>query len=221
YGVSGDVDPFQLTGAHLLRHVNLSAHAVKRFQRLGAAHPNQGIARAQLRRALAADAHAVRRLPSWCAPAKTPDDADFYLVASDEYVLPISRKRSGGLAFEALTCIHRASDLFALRGARLASRCRIGGAALDADSRRRQLLLTALTADGKLSWHRPEWAHENDTARFWAVSSLDVAAPVVWRPEDERRPLIIMDIVERLSPLQRMGRWVASKRDPAQPSRTA
>ncbi|MGH3648089.1 MAG: hypothetical protein ACRDTM_13055, partial [Micromonosporaceae bacterium] len=116
----GGVDPYRLWGADLVRHVRLSQAAIEHFQQRCDGDPDPMIAGEELREILSRDAQAVPEPPSWC---RTQVRADFYLVAADEYLLPMSRKGSRGYAFEARDLLHRASDLLALRGEALAARC--------------------------------------------------------------------------------------------------
>jgi len=203
HGAAADVEPFTLAGRDLVRHVNFTGHAVERFQQRCAGHPDPAVARQQLRQVLSRDARAVRTPPTWCTTRR----ADFYLVAADEYVLPMSRNGSAGFAFDALTCIHRASDLFALRGPHLAARCRFSHATLPAGSPRRATLEAALAAGCHLSWYRPPWAPDHPMARFWVVASPTFAAPAAWQPDHGSHPLTLLDVAERLPLLTRVRRW--------------
>lgn len=203
HGAAADVDPFTLSGADLVRHVNFTSHAVERFQERCGAHPDTAVARQELWLVLARDARAVTVPPTWCTTRR----ADFYLVSADEYVLPMSRNGSAGFAFDALTCIHRASDLFSLHGSALAARCRFDDDALPPGSLLRGRLEAALAAGGDLSWDRPPWARHHPKARFWILTSSGGAAPVAWQAGHTRRPLVLLGLVERVTLLTRIQRW--------------
>jgi hypothetical protein len=101
FGAAAEIDPFAVTGWALLKHVNLTSQAIERFQRRCAGNLNPELAEAELRKILAPAVHAVRSAPSWCRPGR----CDFYLVANDEWCLPVSRNGSQGKAFDALTCM--------------------------------------------------------------------------------------------------------------------
>jgi hypothetical protein len=202
YGVAAAVDPFTISGPALLEHVNLSSHAVERFQQCCAGHPDPEIAEAELRHNLALGAHAVREPPAWCRTRK----ADFYLVAFDEFCLPMSRNVSRGRPFDALTCMHRASDLFGPDTAALAGHCRPDPQAFPEVGPERGALTAAFAGPARLSWHRPRWAADHPRARFWIIFSDWLVAPVAWEPDLATRPLIVLDLVEQRSPLRRLRR---------------
>ncbi|MGH3326780.1 MAG: hypothetical protein ACRDPT_03105 [Streptomycetales bacterium] len=198
YGTAAQVDPFTLAGPALLAQVNFTDHAVRRFQERCAAHPDPSVAARQLVATLAPVAQAVPRPPAWCRT----QPADFYLVAGDEFCLPMSRHGSGGKAFDAKTCIHRASDLFQLRGPALAAACRIGPGALP-DTGATTELDHAFVAAGSLSWTPPRWAPREPRARFWVLFSPRLVAPVAWEP-DASRPLVLLSLVRRRSLWERI-----------------
>lgn len=196
------VDPYRLRGGDLVRHVHLSQNAVVHYQQRCDGDPDPMIAGEELREILARDGRAMPAPPAWCG---TAGRADFYLVATDEYVLPMSRRGTRGYSFEALDCLHRAAELFALRGPDLAARCRYDGfAALPG---RRDGLIAALRRGGQLSWRRPRWVRGYRSVRLWIIAGPRLAAPVVWQPADPDTPLLVLDVMERLSPYARVARW--------------
>lgn len=210
HGAARDVDPFVLDGTALLSQVNITAHAVERFQQRCQANPNPQVAEAELLHILATDVRAVPRPPEWCRTAK----ADFYLVAHNEFCLPVSRQGSGGKAFDALTCMHRASDLLLLDGPSLARVCFIDPRTF-ADDERRNVIATAFEHGASLSWHRPAWVKPDGRARFWVVFSDRLVAPVAWEPDRPGRLLVILGLAERRTLIQRVVRWIRSRRGPA------
>jgi hypothetical protein len=202
----GQPDPLALTGAELARHINLAA-AVDSYQRECGGDLNPVVAREELLRRLARDARAVTAPPDWYDAGR----ADFYVVAGDEYVLPMARTGGAGRVFDALACVHRAGELFRLRGAALAARCRFDEAALPSGSPRRELFAAALTAGGRLSWRTPDWARPHPAARFWVIAGK-LAAPVAWQPGHPSHPLLVLDLAERLSLPDRARRWLTQRR---------
>lgn len=208
----GNVDPLPLRGASLLRHVNLTTATVNRFQLLCDADPNKDIAREELREILVEDARALTEPPDWCRKAP---ESDYYLVAGDEFLIPL--KRRSPMVFDATGLIHRASSLFVLRGADLAARCRYLESALPYGSERRDLLETAMRTSSHLSWRRPGWARPHPRAQFWIVLSSSLAAPVAWQPEQGPWPLLVLDLVHRQSLLARLtgrARPIAERFEP-------
>ncbi|MGH3736270.1 MAG: hypothetical protein ACRDT6_11715 [Micromonosporaceae bacterium] len=201
------VHAYRQRGAELVRHVHLSQVAVAAFQRYCDGDPDPMIAGEELREILAADARAVRTPPSWCRLRKLK--GDFFIVSADEYVLPMSRRGTRGYAFEALDCVHRASDLIGLRGSALAERCRYEGFA--AVPSRRDALLAALRRGGQLTWRRPKRIRGYRSIRLW-INAGSVVAPVVWQPADVTHPLLVPDVIERLTPVARLTRWWAKLR---------
>jgi hypothetical protein len=181
-------DPRQLTGPQLVRQVNLTRYAIQRYQRHCDGDPSLDLAREDLRATLSRDARVVSRPPAWCRTRK----ADCYLVSNDEYVLPLTRNGSPGYAFDALDCLHRASDLFSLDGSELIKRCRISSTV---DEPRREMLLERITPAARLSWRPPRWAPSHPSAKFWLIVLPRLAAPVAWQPERTDRPLLILDAV--------------------------
>lgn len=200
-----------LEGTALLNQVNISAHAVERFQQRCQASPDPQVAEAELLNTLAAGVRAVLRPPAWCRTAK----ADFYLVAYNEFCLPVSRQGSGGKAFDALTCMHRANDLFLLDGPSLARVCFIDPKTFAADDERREAIATAFQNGARLSWHRPAWVKPDWRARFWVIFSDRLVAPVAWHPDRPSRQLVILGLAERRTLIQRVARWIRSLRGSA------
>jgi hypothetical protein len=197
------IDPQALSGAALLDQVAVLPHAVTRFQQRCGGPSDRDQAERELRRRLLPSARAQRQPPPWCATR----DAEFFLVAGehDEYCLPC---RSGGGArpFDATTCIYRGSELFALTGADLRRQCVIDPAALPPGSRRRVELDAALSRGGRLRWHRPS-AVRRGAARWWIEFDRRQAAPVDWRPDDARHPLLLTGFVDgRPWPLRLLAR---------------
>ena len=202
YGTTAAVDPFPLSGTALLAQVNFTEHAVQRFQQRCGGHPDPLLAREQLNAALGPGTRATRRPPAWCRT----QPADFYLVAGDEYCLPMSRDGSGGKPFDAKTCIHRASDLFAARGPALASYCRLDPDTIPPGSEDAETVVAALRSAGLLSWHQPPWAKPEPRARFWILFTGRLAAPVAWHP-DAPQPLTVLSLAHRRSLLARLLGW--------------
>lgn len=200
YGRSQEIDPLPLRGATLLRHIHLTKRVVDRFQRLCAADPNPEIAREELWEILAEDAWVSTEPPDWCRNAP---EADFYLIAGDEYLLPL--KRRSRIVFDASGLIHRASGLFMLRGPDLAVHCRYLESTLARGSRQRDVLQAALQLGGHLSWRRPQWARPHPRAQFWVVLSPTLCAPVAWEPDRPVQPLLLLDLMERQSLLARLA----------------
>lgn len=203
---AGQQNPLALRGAELARQLNLVA-ALDAYQRQCGGDPNPARAREELLGILGRDARAVATPPDW----HTGGTADFYVVADDQYVLPCSRSGSGGYPFDALSCVHRAAELFALRGAALAARCRFDESALPAGSPRRELLAAGITAGGRLSWRTPDWARSHPAARFW-ITAGKLAAPVAWQPRHPSHSLLVLDLAERLSLPDRARRWLSQLR---------
>lgn len=207
HGGAPAVDPFPLRGTALLAHVNFTSHAIERFQERFGAHHDPAIAEQQLVATLAPTVRATAQPPPWCDTRQS----DFYLVAAEEFCLPMSSNGSNGKAFDATTCIHRASDLFALRGRALGRQCRTSDDRLTAGGRAAATLAGAFTSTAQLSWHRPQWARRGPRPagpggqpRFWIVFSRRLAAPVAWEPQHRDRPLLVLDLVERRSLLRRL-----------------
>ena len=192
-GDTGQVDPFRLTGWDLLNQVNVLPHAVERFQQRGGGHPAAERARQELLDMIAPTVRAARRPPAWCGTRP----ADFYLVAGtgDEFCLPC-RPGSGGRAFDVITCIHRAGDLFPLNPTHLAARCQFDPATLPPDRREARLITDAFHFSGRLSWHKPRWATPHAEAKWWIVFHNRMAAPVAWQLEVEATPLLILDLAD-------------------------
>jgi hypothetical protein len=195
----GQVDPFALRGRELLEQVNLLSHAVDRFQQRCGGSPDPQRARAELVERLAPTVRAQQRPPAWCGTRP----AEFYLVAGehDEYCLPC-RNGSGSRPFDATTCIHEATDLFALTKAQLAARCRVEPSALP--ERGRHQLAAAFKSSGSLTWHKPRWARGNSKATWWIVFDGRVAAPVSWDPGKTARPLLVVGLTDGRSLLARL-----------------
>jgi hypothetical protein len=194
YGVAADVDPFALTGHDLLRHVHLSMHAVERFQERCGADPRPEVAAQQLVHALAPTVRASRRPPAWCRTSRQ----DFYLVAADEFCLPVSRQGSAGKAFEATTCMHRASDLFLLAGPDLAARVSV-------PAHFAETVGAAFARGAQLSWHAPPWAPAAPAGtRFWVHFTDRLAAALTWHPDEDSTPLALVSVAERRTLLDRI-----------------
>ncbi len=188
------VDPTALNGPALLTHVRLTTHAVERFQQRGGGHPDPASARAQLTRTLTPTVHASPRPPAWW---RSRERAEFYLVAGDhdEWCLPM-HTGDGAQAFDATTCMHRATYLFELDPKTLATKCRIDEQQLPAGSRRHRIIQDALTRDARLSWHRPRRARPNPWATWWLLFGDKLSAAVSWEP-DHPQPLIIRSVDDR------------------------
>lgn len=148
----------------------------------------------------------------WCTTRR----ADFYLVAGtdDEYCLPC-RPGSGTRQFDAITCIHRAEDLFELIGPRLPASCRPDPGTLLPDSYQQHLLDRTFQFGGRLCWHQPRWAKPYPEARWWIVFHDRIAAPVSWEP-DTQRLLLILGVADH-RPL--LVRWFARIRHRFAPAR--
>lgn len=194
-------DPFRLKGWNLLNQVNVLPHAVDRFQQRGGGHPDAERARQELLGMLAPTVRASRRPPPWCGTRP----AEFYLVAGqdDEFCLPC-RAGSGARPFEVITCIHRAGDLLTLNPTQLAARCQFQPNTLPPDSRAARLIAEAFHFSGRLSWHAPRWAKPRPEAKWWIVFRNRLAAPVVWQPEDEATPLLVLDLADHRPMLVRL-----------------
>jgi hypothetical protein len=201
YRASPDIDPFTLTGAALLSHVNFTEHAVRRFQERCGAHPDLAVATQQLAAALGPGVRATRRPPRWCRT----QPADLFLVAGDEFCLPASTHGSRGKAIDIKTCIHRASDLFALHGRDLAARTQLSP---DIPAEGRAALADAFNAGGSLSWTRPLWANPEPSARFWVLYPGKLAAPAAWNP-DAGKPLTLLALTRHRNILARLLSWAA------------
>jgi hypothetical protein len=115
----------------------------------------------------------------------------------------MARNGSAGYAFDALTCIHRASDLFTLGGRELIKRCRMSSTVAEP---RRKVLLERMTPQARLSWRRPRWAPLHPSARFWLLVSPHLAAALAWQPERAARPLLILDVAVKPSLIDRLRR---------------
>lgn len=200
-GDAAHADPFRLTGWDLLNQVNVLPHAVERFQQRGGGHPAPERARQELLDMVAPTVRAARRPPAWCSTRP----ADFYLVAGtgDEFCLPC-RTGSGARAFDVITCIHRAGDLFTLNPTQLAAYCRFEPTALPSDSRQARLITDAFGFSGRLSWHRPRWARPHPDAKWWIVFHNRLAAPVAWHPEVADTPLLILGLADHRPLLVRL-----------------
>jgi hypothetical protein len=127
------------------------------------------------------------------------------LLPGDEFCLPC-RTGSGARAFDVITCIHRAGDLFTLNPTQLASHCQLEPTTLQADSRQARLLADAFHFSGRLSWHKPRWARPHPEAKWWIVFHNRLAAPVAWHPEVADTPLLILDLADH-RPL--LVRWLS------------
>jgi hypothetical protein len=171
-----------------------------------------GSAARQLAAALGADARASRRPPNWCRTRR----ADFYLVAREEFCLPMSAQGSGGKAFDATTCLHRAADLFLLRGRELAARCApVDDRLTDRliDQGRSFRLDDMVTETSHLSWTPPDWARRQwarspwaragSEARFWLVVSDRCTVPVAWTSSSPT-PLQPLGVLHRRGPIRRL-----------------
>ncbi|MGW5054769.1 hypothetical protein [Actinokineospora sp. NPDC004072] len=187
------VDPFQLTGRDLLSHVNVLPHAVERFQQRCGGHRLPERARQELLDTIAPTVRAQPRPPRWCGTRP----ADLYLVAGtdDEFCLPC-RTGGGARAFDVITCIHRAADLFTLNPIRLAAQCRLDPDALPPGGRQARLITESFRFSGRLSWHKPRWARPYPDAKWWIVFDNGIAAPVAWHPEVKDKPLLVMAIAD-------------------------
>lgn len=187
------VDPFRLTGRDLLNQVNVLPHAVERFQQRGGGHRLPERARQELLDTIAPTVRAQARPPRWCSTRP----ADLYLVAGtdDEFCLPC-RAGSGARAFDVITCIHRAGDLFTLNPTQLAAHCQLHPDALPSGSRQARLITDSFRFSGTLSWHKPRWARPHPDAKWWIVFDNGVAAPVGWRPEVDDTPLLVLAIAD-------------------------
>ena len=193
-----DADPFELTGADLVRQVRLSKPAVTQFQQYCDGTPSLDAAQRELIAVLNRDAVAVRQPPDWC-PAP---EADFYVVSGDEYVLPVV-KRSSQPGFVAVGCLHRATTLFDLKGKALLDRCRLDPAA-NVDQRSWEAFTDATVRSGELSWRRPRWARPHPGARLWVVAGSTMVAPVTWRHDDHQQTLVVLDVQRRLPLVNRL-----------------
>ncbi|MGH3831813.1 MAG: hypothetical protein ACRDRS_15430 [Pseudonocardiaceae bacterium] len=206
------VDPLRWRGPELLAQLNVLPHAVQRFQQRCGGHPDPDRARHELLERIAPTVRAARRPPSWCGTRP----AEFYLVAGadDEYCLPC-RPGSGARAFDVITCIHRAGDLFT-GPARLAALCRLT-TATELGSHQQRLITHALTRTARLSWHRPPWAHPHPhpQARWWILFHNRMAAPVAWEPHTQT-PLVILGLADH-RPL--FLRWLSRLRSATAPRR--
>jgi hypothetical protein len=178
-------DPFRLKGKALLKQVNVLPHAVERFQQRGGGHPDPDRARQELLDMIAPTVRAARKPPSWC----NTRPADLYLVAgtADEFCLPC--RAGSGRAYDVITCIHRAGDLFTLDRTQLAARCQLPPG-------KARLLTRAFRSGGRLSWHAPRWASHPD-AKWWIVFGRRLAAPVAWQPKNRATPLRVLDLADR------------------------
>lgn len=200
-GGAAAVDPLRLAGRDLLDQVNVLPHAVQRFQQRAGGDPVPELAHRQLLATIAPTVRATARPPSWCRTRA----ADFYLVAGDEdeFCLPC-RAAGGPRPFDVITCIHRATDLFALDGAGLGARCRFDPAEFPPNSREALALRAAFEQGGRLSWHRPPWARRRADARWWIVFDDRRAAAVAWQPDRRDRPLLVLGMAARRSLLARL-----------------
>jgi hypothetical protein len=211
-GLGGaDVDPFRLRGRKLLTNIRFSGHCVQRYQERCGGDPDEHVALLQLGEALAADAHAVRKRPDW---ARSRNTADFFLVADDEYCLPVQRYASDGKAFEALTLLHRSGPLFELSGKSLEFACRFTDpvirAAKEAAGPGRDpvaWLRQAVVTSGALSWHPPAGQRPYPKARFY-LHAGGYYLPLAWE-KDARRPLTALALRRsRVSLLRRAAAWL-------------
>ncbi|AOS64784.1 hypothetical protein [Actinoalloteichus hymeniacidonis] len=204
--------PLTLSGAGLLDQIELLPHAVERFQQYCGGSTDIDVARRELRARLAPTARAASRAPRWSGTRP----AEFYLVAGqdDEYVLPC-RTGGGGRPFDATTCIHRSRDLFELAGRRLIARCRVDAV----PARRRARLTSGLgVVQARLEWNRPSWAPVRRDARWWVVLAPKLAIPVAWEPENRRRPLVALGVVDRRSMVIRVWEWLRDRLTPNPPT---
>jgi hypothetical protein len=201
HGDAAQVDPFRLSGRDLLNQVNVLPHAVERFQQRGGGHPAPDRARQELLDMIAPTVRAARRPPAWCSTRP----ADFYLVAGTggEFCLPC-RTGSGARAFDVITCIHRAGDLFTFNSTRLAAHCRLEPTALPPDSRQARLITDAFHFSGQLSWHKPRWVRPHVGAKWWIVFHNRLAAPVSWHFELEDTPLLVLALADHRPLLVRL-----------------
>jgi hypothetical protein len=194
--------PLGLTGNELLARVSFSRHALERYQQRGDGHPNFDEARRQLRAALGASALASARPPSWCRTRP----ADFFLTGGqdEEFCLPCVR--SGGTRpWEAVTVIHRAGDLLAIRsGPELARYCAFDPAVFPPGSPKTALAREVLGSAVEVTWARPRWARPRPDAKWWIRCGTKLAAPVWWHPADPGTPLLILDITDRRPALTRL-----------------
>ncbi|MCM3922292.1 hypothetical protein ND748_11565 [Frankia sp. AiPs1] len=146
----GNVDPFALSGPELARLVSFSGHCRDRYrERCGGPRRDQDVD-AELGGIIARSGRAVTRRPSWSSSSR--DDAEFYLVADDEYMLPVVRQGSATRPFVATTCMHRAQDLFGYSGAALADLCRLPSSAGDAGPRLIALRAALTDSGATLRW---------------------------------------------------------------------
>lgn len=211
-GLGGaEVDPFALRGEALLRHVRFSEHCVQRYTQRCGGPREPGLAAARLREVLAADAKAVPRRPDW---SRSQRGADFFIVAQDEYCLPVQRYASDGRAFEAPTLLHRSQPLFELTGRSLEFACRFTDRVM-ADARAlaepghdpiswlRGLIVQA----GTLSWDPPPGWARYPGARFY-IHAGPYHLPVAWE-KDARRQLVALAVFRgRVPVLQRIAAWL-------------
>lgn len=169
-----NVDPFALSGPELARLVGLSRHCRDRYrERCGGPRRDQDVD-AELGDIIARSGRAVARRPSWSTSSR--DDAEFYLVADDEYLLPVVRQGSATRPFVATTCMHRAQDLFGYTGAALADLCCLPSAAGDADARLTALRAALTDGGATLRWHPSRRTRSVPGTRFFIEAGRAVLA---------------------------------------------
>ncbi len=184
-------DVSRLRGWELLDQVNVLPHAVERFQQRGGGDRDPRRAHEQLLSALAPTARVAKRPPAWCSTRP----ADLYLVAGegDEFCLPC-RPSGGPRAYDLVTCIHRAGDLFATK--HYGSTSAVLPGAFAAHSRAARLVEHGLARGGVLTWTRPRYAPEHPEAKWWLDFGNRTAAPVRWQP-GAARPLLVIGLVDK------------------------
>ncbi|MGF6889652.1 uncharacterized protein (TIGR02679 family), partial [Nocardia sp. GAS34] len=188
------IDPTGLNGSALLAHVRVTTHAIERFQQRGGGHPDLEQARAQLIRILTPTVYASPRPPAWW---RSREPADYYLIGGDhdEWCLPI-RPGDAAQAFDATTCMHRATHLFELDPRGLAAMCCVDEQRLQPGSRPYKILQSALAQGAVLSWYRPHRARPNPWATWWLILGDRLSAAVSYDP-DHHVPLTIRDLDDR------------------------
>ncbi|MBH0781592.1 hypothetical protein [Nocardia bovistercoris] len=186
------IDPYALTGAELIEQIAVTVQAVERFQRYGGGDSDPVVARRQLVDVLALSARADRTAPDWW---RSPTAAEFYLSAGqdDSMCLPC-RACDGVRPYTATTFMHRAADLFALRGIELGTRCRADPLRFPPGGPAEQRLFRLLAKDSRLSWHKPDHVPAEDRAEWWVSITPGLAASVAWEPHDPARPLVVLGL---------------------------
>jgi hypothetical protein len=194
-------DLTRLAGSQLLQQVTFLPHAIERFHQRGGGHPSPERAHRELLATLTPTVRAARRAPPWCRTRP----AEFYLIAGehDQFCLPC-RPSGGARPFDVITCIHRATHLFELGPTRLVTSCRLDPSHISAGGRAQRLLNNEFRLHAHLSWHRPTWARPRPDATWWIVFHHRVAAPVMWQPEHNDTPLLILDLADHRSFLIRL-----------------